>query len=127
MVSFEERGSAKILTRYQRSNSVTLTARLVGGYTLDSYDGPIPLGYERTTHTPTYMNVEFRWYSKLPARLSMVTNITRVFDPPTWLWTFIMAFVGFAFLLIIIKKTKVSPGISLFVSYYSLERGRIFS
>ncbi len=35
VVSFEERGSAKILTRYQRSNSVTLTARLVGGYTLD--------------------------------------------------------------------------------------------
>ncbi len=35
VVSFEERGSAKILTRYQRSKSVTLTARLVGGYTLN--------------------------------------------------------------------------------------------
>ena len=35
VVSFEERGSAKILTRYQRSKSVTLTARLVDGYTLN--------------------------------------------------------------------------------------------
>ena len=35
VVSFEERGSPKILTRYQRSKSVTLTARLVGGYTLN--------------------------------------------------------------------------------------------
>ena len=35
VVSFEERGSAKILTRYQRSKSGTLTARLVGGYTLN--------------------------------------------------------------------------------------------
>ena len=35
VVSFEEKGSAKLLTRYQRSKSVTLTARLVGGYTLD--------------------------------------------------------------------------------------------
>ncbi len=35
VVSFQERGSAKILTRYQRSKSVTLTARLVGGYTLN--------------------------------------------------------------------------------------------
>ena len=78
----------------------------VGGYVIDWYYGPIPLNYERVTHTPTYMTVEYRWYSKLPARLSMVTNITRVFDPPTWLWTFIMAFVGFSFLLIITKKTK---------------------
>ena len=35
VVSFEERGSPKLLTRYQRSKSVTLTARLVGGYTLN--------------------------------------------------------------------------------------------
>ena len=35
VVRFEERGSAKLLTRYQRSKSVTLTARLVGGYTLN--------------------------------------------------------------------------------------------
>jgi HAE1 family hydrophobic/amphiphilic exporter-1/multidrug efflux pump len=35
VVSFEERGSAKILSRYQRSKSVTLTARLVGNYTLN--------------------------------------------------------------------------------------------
>mgnify|MGYP001178613532 FL=1 len=35
VVSFEERGSAKLLTRYQRSKSITLTARLVGGYTLN--------------------------------------------------------------------------------------------
>ena len=35
VVSFEERGSSKILTRYQRSKSVTLTARLVDGYTLN--------------------------------------------------------------------------------------------
>ena len=35
VVRFEEKGSAKLLTRYQRSKSVTLTARLVGGYTLN--------------------------------------------------------------------------------------------
>ena len=35
VVSFEERGSPKLLTRYQRSKSVTITARLVGGYTLN--------------------------------------------------------------------------------------------
>ncbi len=35
VVNFEERGSAKILSRYQRSKSVTLTARLVGNYTLN--------------------------------------------------------------------------------------------
>jgi hydrophobe/amphiphile efflux-1 (HAE1) family protein len=35
VVSFEEKGSPKLLTRYQRSKSVTLTARLVGGYTLN--------------------------------------------------------------------------------------------
>ena len=35
VVSFEERGSPKLLTRYQRSKSITLTARLVGGYTLN--------------------------------------------------------------------------------------------
>ena len=35
VVSFEERGSPKILTRYQRSKSVTLTATFSGGYTLE--------------------------------------------------------------------------------------------
>ena len=35
VVSFEERGSPKLLTRYQRSKSITLTARLVDGYTLN--------------------------------------------------------------------------------------------
>ena len=35
VVRFEEKGSAKLLTRYQRSKSVTLTARLVDGYTLN--------------------------------------------------------------------------------------------
>ena len=35
VVSFEERGSPKLLTRYQRSKSVTITARLVDGYTLN--------------------------------------------------------------------------------------------
>ena len=35
VVSFKEKGSAKLLTRYQRSKSITLTARLVGGYTLN--------------------------------------------------------------------------------------------
>ena len=35
VVSSVERGSSKILTRYQRSKSVTLTARLVDGYTLN--------------------------------------------------------------------------------------------
>ena len=35
VVRFEEKGSAKLLTRYQRSKSVTITARLVGGYTLN--------------------------------------------------------------------------------------------
>ena len=32
VVRFQEKGSAKLLTRYQRSKSVTLTARIVGGY-----------------------------------------------------------------------------------------------
>ena len=35
VVRFEEKGSAKLLSRYQRSKSITLTARLVGGYTLN--------------------------------------------------------------------------------------------
>ena len=35
VVTFEERGSPKLLTRYQRSKSITITARLVGGYTLN--------------------------------------------------------------------------------------------
>ena len=35
VVSFVERGSAKILSRYQRAKSITLTARLVDGYTLN--------------------------------------------------------------------------------------------
>ncbi len=35
VVRFQEKGSAKLLTRYQRSKSVTLTARIVGGYTLN--------------------------------------------------------------------------------------------
>jgi len=35
VVRFKEKGSAKLLTRYQRSKSITLTARLVGGYTLN--------------------------------------------------------------------------------------------
>ena len=35
VVHFEEKGSAKLLSRYQRSKSITLTARLVGGYTLN--------------------------------------------------------------------------------------------
>ncbi len=34
VVSFKEKGSAKILSRYQRSKSVTLTARLQNDYTL---------------------------------------------------------------------------------------------
>ena len=35
VVRFEEKGSAKLLSRYQRSKSITLTARLVEGYTLN--------------------------------------------------------------------------------------------
>ncbi len=35
VLRFEEKGSAKLLSRYQRSKSITLTARLVGGYTLN--------------------------------------------------------------------------------------------
>ena len=35
VVRFEEKGSAKLLTRYQRSKSITLTARLMDGYTLN--------------------------------------------------------------------------------------------
>jgi multidrug efflux pump subunit AcrB len=35
VVSFQEKGSPKLLTRFQRSKSITLTARLTGGYTLN--------------------------------------------------------------------------------------------
>ena len=35
VIRFEEKGSAKLLTRYQRSKSITLTARLMDGYTLN--------------------------------------------------------------------------------------------
>jgi len=53
LVEFEEVGSAKILARYDRQRAVTISARLVGDYTLSE-----ALGYLEKTVIEIYPKVE---------------------------------------------------------------------
>ena len=46
------------------------------------------------------------WFTRLPRKLSMVTNITRVFDQLSWILIFIVTFFGFLFLLVIVPISQ---------------------
>ena len=54
------------------------------------------------------------WFTRLPRKLSMVTNISRVFDQLSWIMISLMTFFGFCFLLVVVPISnaygaKVSP------------------
>ena len=42
------------------------------------------------------------YFTRLPRKLSMVTNITRVFDQMSWIMISLMTFFGFLFLLVVV-------------------------
>ena len=59
LVEFEEVGSAKILSRYNRQRAVTLSARLVGDYTLAE-----ALEYLETTINKKVPQARIEWKGK---------------------------------------------------------------
>ena len=59
LVEFEEVGSAKILARYDRQRAVTISARLVGDYTLSE-----ALGYLEKTVNENVSEARIKWKGK---------------------------------------------------------------
>ena len=55
-----------------------------------------------TGMTPPLFFEKQSWFTRLPKELSMVTNITRVFDQMSWIMISLMTFFGFFFLLVIV-------------------------
>ena len=69
LVEFEEVGSAKILARYDRQRAVTISARLVGDYTLSE-----ALDFLETTVSKNTPEARIEWKGKSEELKKPVTN-----------------------------------------------------